>query len=93
MIQLDYFQYLRPNDTLMQAGSKVKPYEENFGNRFFARLESINFRLQAPIDGDKGPLGQVCCFCFAKLVIYFIYIVYFFFICFFYKLLNISMWL
>uniref|UniRef100_A0A0P6E5D7 Dedicator of cytokinesis protein n=2 Tax=Daphnia magna TaxID=35525 RepID=A0A0P6E5D7_9CRUS len=51
--------YLRPNDTLMQAGSKVKPYEENFGNRFFARLESINFRLQAPIDGDKGPLGQV----------------------------------
>lgn len=43
----------------MQAGHKIEPLEENFGHRFFARCESINFRLQAPIDGDKGPLGQV----------------------------------
>ena len=39
--------------------TKVKPFEDNFGHRFFARCESVNFRLQAPIDGDKGPLGQV----------------------------------
>ncbi|XP_046447610.1 dedicator of cytokinesis protein 9-like isoform X2 [Daphnia pulex] len=45
------------SDSFMQT--KVKPFEDNFGHRFFARCESINFRLQAPIDGDKGPLGQV----------------------------------
>ena len=41
------------------SGSKVEPFEENFGHRFFVRCDSISFRLQAPIDGEKGPLGQV----------------------------------
>lgn len=64
----------------MQAGSKIKLFEENFGNRFYARFESISFRLQAPIDGDKGPLGQVCC---SSIVMFMIFV----------KFLNISLWL
>lgn len=51
------FKFPGASDGFMQT--KVKPFEDNFGHRFFARCESINFRLQAPIDGDKGPLGQV----------------------------------
>lgn len=53
------FKFLGASDVLMQTGSKTEPFEESFGHRFFTRVESINFRLQAPIDGDKGPLGQV----------------------------------
>ncbi len=53
------YKFLGGREVLIQTGSKVEPFEENFGHRFFLRCDSISFRLQAPIDGEKGPLGQV----------------------------------
>jgi hypothetical protein len=43
----------------MLHNNRAEPYKEKFGQRFLIKCESINFRLQAPIDGEKGPLGQV----------------------------------
>ncbi|XP_069677062.1 dedicator of cytokinesis protein 9 isoform X2 [Periplaneta americana] len=37
----------------------VDPYREQFGQRLQVRCESIRFRLQAPIDGEKEALCQV----------------------------------
>ncbi|PSN40266.1 Dedicator of cytokinesis protein 11 [Blattella germanica] len=37
----------------------VDPYREQFGQRFQVICESIRFRLQAPIDGEKEALCQV----------------------------------
>lgn len=41
------------------ASGRVEPYREKFGRRILVKCESIKFRLQAPVDGDKGPPGQV----------------------------------
>lgn len=38
----------------------VEPYREQFGQRLQVCCESIRFRLQAPIDGEKEALCQVC---------------------------------
>ncbi|XP_063232760.1 dedicator of cytokinesis protein 9 isoform X1 [Bacillus rossius redtenbacheri] len=37
----------------------AEPYREQFGQRLMVRCESIRFRLQAPIDGEKEGLCQV----------------------------------
>lgn len=37
----------------------VDPYKEQFGHRVLVKCESIKFRLQAPIDGEKEALCQV----------------------------------
>ncbi|XP_067007867.2 dedicator of cytokinesis protein 9 [Anabrus simplex] len=37
----------------------IDPYREQFGHRLLVRCESIRFRLQAPIDGEKESLCQV----------------------------------
>ena len=52
-------QSLGTGDAFLHTHLKVEPFKEKFGQRFVARCESVNFRLQAPVDGDKGPLGQV----------------------------------
>ena len=48
-------------DVILPSGaqSKVEPFKEKLGQRFVVRCESVSFNLVAPIDGDKGPLGQV----------------------------------
>ena len=43
----------------MLHNNRAEPYKEKFGQRILIKCESINFRLQAPIDGEKGLLGQV----------------------------------
>lgn len=50
---------LGTSDAFLHTHFKVEPFKEKFGQRFVARCESVNFRLQAPVDGDKGPPGQV----------------------------------
>jgi hypothetical protein len=52
-------QSLGTGDAFLHTHLKVEPFKEKFGQRFVARCESVNFRLQAPVDGDKGPPGQV----------------------------------
>lgn len=37
----------------------VKPFKEEFGTRILVKCEEINFRLQAPLETEKGPLCQV----------------------------------
>lgn len=51
-------QSLGTGDAFLHTHLKVEPFKEKFGQRFVARCESVNFRLQAPVDGE-GPLGQV----------------------------------
>ena len=48
-------------DALTLGSGRAAPYAERFGQRVVASCESIAFRLQAPVDGDKGPAGQVKC--------------------------------
>ncbi|KFM62574.1 Dedicator of cytokinesis protein 9, partial [Stegodyphus mimosarum] len=38
---------------------EVKPFKEEFGTRIFVKCEEISFKLQAPLDNEKGPLCQV----------------------------------
>ncbi|GLG92417.1 Dedicator of cytokinesis protein 9 [Gryllus bimaculatus] len=45
--------------TRLSAEQNVDPYREQFGQRLLVRCESIRFRLQAPIDGEKETLCQV----------------------------------
>ena len=52
-------QLLGTDDVFVLNNSKVEPFTEKFGHRFIVNCESVTFRLLAPIDGDKGPLGQV----------------------------------
>lgn len=44
---------------LTSSESSIDPYKEQFGNRVYIKCESIKFRLQAPIDGEKEALCQV----------------------------------
>lgn len=37
----------------------VEPYREQFGQRILIKCDSLKFRLQAPIDGEKESLCQV----------------------------------
>ena len=46
------------NDKLVNP-CRVDPYKEKLMHRILVSCQSIQFRLQAPIDGEKGPLGQV----------------------------------
>ncbi|CAH0603294.1 unnamed protein product [Chrysodeixis includens] len=38
---------------------QLEPFKEHFGQRILLKCESLKFRLQAPIDGDKELLCQV----------------------------------
>lgn len=38
---------------------QLEPFKEQFGQRILLKCESLKFRLQAPIDGDKEMLCQV----------------------------------
>ncbi|XP_075992073.1 dedicator of cytokinesis protein Ziz isoform X1 [Anticarsia gemmatalis] len=38
---------------------QLEPFKEHFGQRIMLKCESLKFRLQAPIDGDKELLCQV----------------------------------
>ena len=49
------------NGTGNSSEQGAEPYREQFGQRFQVFCESIRFRLQAPIDGEKEALCQVCC--------------------------------
>ena len=47
------------NGTTNSVEHGVEPYREQFGQRLQVCCESIRFRLQAPIDGEKEALCQV----------------------------------
>ncbi|XP_041973645.1 dedicator of cytokinesis protein 9 [Aricia agestis] len=38
---------------------QLEPFKEHFGQRYLLKCDSLKFRLQAPIDGDKELLCQV----------------------------------
>ncbi|XP_026481569.1 dedicator of cytokinesis protein 9-like [Ctenocephalides felis] len=49
--------YVQPNKATPQPN--VEPYKEQFGQRISLVCESLKFRLQAPVDGEKETLCQV----------------------------------
>lgn len=53
------FQRISHASHIYEFEKDVKPFKEEFGTRIFVRCEEINFRLQAPLETEKGPLCQV----------------------------------
>ncbi|KAJ2944618.1 hypothetical protein O0L34_g3971 [Tuta absoluta] len=48
-----------PYKRVPEPEPQLEPFKEHFGQRILLKCESLKFRLQAPIDGDKELLCQV----------------------------------
>lgn len=54
-----FMPHSKSSGTQTSGDASIEPYREHFGQRMLVRCESIKFRLQAPINGDREALCQV----------------------------------